>query len=319
VRNLALLAALVVLLSLAIGPFTQQAIKNVSCEKPVLVHVAGASDFSPSSAQIPIARQVLSTAATRYGAGLFSIDSDVKGAIINGLADPSGNLSAVSAVCNSGNCTFSEYSSSGMCRSCSDVTSLVSEITLSVDSSDSSMIASNLTLPNGLSIGNSTSEGPIIWLNISSDRSLAWAKISDPAMLAGLPASIYNFTLLQITDANCTIKVNETTSDENTTRYIYDCPQHGKNFTSGWKNYGFQATACTLFPCIKNYRASVTNGVLDEHVVSETPLLPDLNQKPAVFYDQVGFNTPCVIDGQQYDLSNVSKVPSQNHNFNTTL
>jgi hypothetical protein len=138
-------------------------------------------------------------------------------------------------------------------------------------------------------------------------------------MLAGLPASIYNFTLFQITDANCTIKVNETTSDENTTRYIYDCPQHGKNFTSGWKNYGFQATACTLFPCVKNYRARVTNGILDEQVVSETPLLPDLNQEPTAFYDQTGFNTPCVIDGQQYDLSNVSKVPTQNRNFNTTL
>jgi len=89
-----------VLCSLAIGPFTQQAIKNVSCEKPVL---AGSLETSHATARIPIARMVLSTSATRYGAGLWSIDSDVKGAIVSGLADPSGNLSAVSTVCGSGN------------------------------------------------------------------------------------------------------------------------------------------------------------------------------------------------------------------------
>jgi hypothetical protein len=80
-----------------------------------------------------------------------------------------------------------------------------------------------------------------------------------------------------------------------------------------------QATTCALYPCVKNYRSTVNNGVLDETVNSETPLLPDLNEYPATFYDQTGFNTPCIIDGQQYDLSNVSKVPGQIHDLNTTL
>ena len=121
-----------------------------------------------------------------------------------------------------------------------------------------------------------------------------------------------------MTDANCSITINST-NQFNETFYNYDCPQHGKNFTSGWKNYGFQATTCALFPCVKNYRSSVINGVLDEVVVSEIPLLPDFNEGAELFYDQTGFNTPCVVNEQQYDLSNISKVPSQHIDSNITL
>lgn len=245
------------------------------------------------------------------------MSADVKGAIVNGLSDPSGNLSAVSAVCGSGNCTFPEYSSAGMCSKCADVTSLITEVLFNNSNFDSSVLSSNLTLPNGLSIGNGPSDVPDLWLNISTDRSLEWAQISDPAILTGLPASIYNFTLLQITDANCSITINST-NQFGTVSYNYDCPQHGKNFSSGWKNYGFQATSCALFPCAKTYHSKAINGVLDEELSGEIPLLRDPSQTATAFPDQVGFHSPCVVDGQRYDLSNVSQVPSQHHNFNTT-
>lgn len=289
----------------------------MSCEKDLPTDLPGTSTSSRSTAQIPIAHQVLGSSATRYGAGLFSMSADVKGAIVNGLSDPSGNLSAVSAVCGSGNCTFPEYSSAGMCSKCVDVTSLITEVLFNNSNFDTSVLSSNLTLPNGLSIGNGPSDVPNLWLNISTDISLEWAQISDPAMLTGLPASIYNFTLLQITDANCSITINST-NQFGTVSYNYDCPQHGQNFSSGWKNYGFQATSCALFPCAKTYHSKVTNGVLVEQLSSYTPLAVDPIQAAAALPDHVAFNSPCVVDGQRYDLANVSKVSSQHHNFNTT-
>lgn len=197
------------------------------CNKLVLAGTLGSSN---AVAQIPIAPQVPQTAAIRYGARLFSKNADVKGAIINGQTDQTGNLSAVSAVCGSGNYTFTEYASSGMCQSCLDVTSLISELVYNPSSggSKSSKLYSNLTLPSGLSICNGPSYQPNIWLNISSDPSVAWAKITDPIMLAGLPASIYNFTLLQITDMNCTITVDSTMSNSEETFYNYHCPQQSQ-------------------------------------------------------------------------------------------
>ncbi|TID14532.1 hypothetical protein E2P81_ATG08484 [Venturia nashicola] len=315
--NLALLGALIVVLSLAIGPFTQQAIKNVSCETDLPFDKSGNSNTSRSTAKIPIAHQVLGSSATRYGAGLWSMASDVKGAIVNGLSDPTGNLSAVSAVCGTGNCTFPDYSSAGMCSKCIDVTSLITEVLFNQTNSHSSVPFSNLTLPNGLSIGNSPSDQPSQWLNISTDSNLEWAQISDSAMLAGLSASIYNFTLLQITDANCSITVNST-NKFGTVSYNYDCPQHGKNFSPGWRNYGFLATSCAIFPCAKTYHSNVTNGVLDEQVLAEVPLLEDLSQPASAVPDQVAFKSPCVVEGQSYDLSNISKVPSLHRSFNTT-
>lgn len=305
------------MLSLAIGPFTQQAIKNVPCEKDVPIDIPETSSSSRPSAQIPVAHQVLGISATRYGAGLFSMSADVKGAIVNGLSDPNGNLSAVSASCGSGNCTFPEYSSAGVCSKCADVTSLITEVLFNQTNSGSPVLYSNLTLPNGLSIGGSPSDQPSQWLNISTDRSLGWAQISDSAMLAGLSASIYNFTLLQITDANCSITINST-NQFGTVYYNYDCPQHGKTFSPGWKNYGFLATSCALYPCAKTYHSKVTNGILDEQVSAETPLVKDTSKAASALPDQVGFNSPCVVDGRYYDLANISKVPSQHRSFNTT-
>ncbi|KAE9961664.1 hypothetical protein BLS_001549, partial [Venturia inaequalis] len=315
--NLALLGALIFVLSLAIGPFTQQAIKDVSCEKDLLIDELGTSNSSRSTAHIPIAHQVLGSSATRYGAGLWSMTADVKGAIVNGLSNPTGDFSAVTPLCGTGNCTFHEYSSAGMCSKCTDVTSLITEVLFNQTDSDSSVPFSNLTLPNGLSIGNMTSDQPSQWLNISTDTDLEWAQILDPSMLTALSASIYNFTLLQITYANCTITINST-NEYGAASYNYDCPQRGKRFSSGWKNYGFLATSCALFPCVKTYHSDVTNGILDERVLDELPLLQDPSQPASDTPDQVAFNSPCLVDGQRYDLTNISKVPSQHRSFNTT-
>lgn len=243
--------------------------------------------------------------------------ADVKGAIVNGLSNPTGDFSAVTPLCGTGNCTFHEYSSAGMCSKCTDVTSLITEVLFNQTDSDSSVPFSNLTLPNGLSIGNMTSDQPSQWLNISTDTDLEWAQILDPAMLTALSASIYNFTLLQITYANCTITINST-NEYGAASYNYNCPQRGKRFSSGWKNYAFLATSCALFPCVKTYHSDVTNGILDERVLNELPLLQDPSQPASDTPDQVAFNSPCLVDGQRYDLTNISKVPSQHRSFNTT-
>ncbi|QDS74890.1 hypothetical protein FKW77_003680 [Venturia effusa] len=313
-EDLALLGLTVVVLSLAVGPFTQQAIKNVSCEKDLSTDASSTSTSSLSTAHMPIARRITRDFVTRYAPGQFSMSVDVKGAIVNGLSDPDGNLSAVSAICGSGNCTFPEYSSAGICSKCADVISLISEVVFNDSRSETS---SKLILPNGLSIGHAPSDEPSVWLSIASDQNLEWAQISDPVMLAGRPASIHNVTLFQITDANCSITLNST-NKFGTVTYNYDCPQHGKNFSSGWEHYGFQATSCALFPCVKTYHSKVINGAFDEEVDALIPMWSDPSQAAAVLPDQVAFNSPCIVDGKRYDLANISALPTLHRNFNTT-
>ena len=118
---LALLSAVVIILPLAVGPFTQQAIKTVPCQGKV----AGAN------ASVPVAHYVPGTSSYyRIAAGTWDLDVAMKGTMTNGLTNPIGSDTAIHATCQMGNCTFPSqdgitHSSIGMCSACVETTSLV--------------------------------------------------------------------------------------------------------------------------------------------------------------------------------------------------
>lgn len=124
---IAVLSCLIVIFSLAIGPFTQQAIKTTPC--PQTRRDVAASIPVAHYMDYPGANQALYS----NGPGAWGLPVDLKGAMINGLVNPSGNESSVSATCLTGNCTFQpiggdaraddtnvsySYSSIGLCSSC---------------------------------------------------------------------------------------------------------------------------------------------------------------------------------------------------------
>lgn len=186
---LAVVAAIVTILSLAIGPFTQQAIRSVTC--PQLVTDANAS--------IPIAHFVPGPALYyRIGAGEWEVDTDMKGAMVQGLTNPTGNDSAIVASCPTGNCTFpasSEnitHSSIGMCSACMDTTQFVT--------ANTSNTVTNYTLPNNLWLSPFPGEA---YLNVKIDYNLTWASSAFPDGFGELASdALTNFTILTFTQSS---------------------------------------------------------------------------------------------------------------------
>lgn len=90
---------LVIIFSVGIGPFTQQAVKTVPC------NVA----FTATSSSIQVANTNLFVNYSRTKPGYYDLDLESKAAILQSLANPSGNRSSLTADCSTGNCTFPSY------------------------------------------------------------------------------------------------------------------------------------------------------------------------------------------------------------------
>ncbi|KAI1078194.1 hypothetical protein F5B20DRAFT_592082 [Whalleya microplaca] len=278
---LGVLGALVAILSLGMGPFTQQAVKTVPCVYP----------REEIKASLPLAHFVPgSSSFYRIGAGLYEAQVDMKGAMINGIVNPTGNDSAIVATCPTGNCTFPSYSSIGMCSSCIDTTSLVS-----VSGSDEQR---NLTLPNQLWVSPSSDRA---YLNVAADNMSYASSLFSPEFAAVSNAALANITVLALTNTSCTNNMG-----------TLKCP-----VTSSYGGEtGYVATSCSLYPCLKNYEARLENGFLAETVISTEPAPLNLVEagtdvttlNPLANY--TALKTPCLLDGEWYDLSNFQDVPT---------
>ncbi|KAF2133089.1 hypothetical protein P153DRAFT_271492, partial [Dothidotthia symphoricarpi CBS 119687] len=75
-----LLGCVIIILSVGIGPFTQQALKSIPCNLPLV----------QSNSSIQIAHVINNTHIRRLGPGDYELDSDTKAAIVAGLANPTG-------------------------------------------------------------------------------------------------------------------------------------------------------------------------------------------------------------------------------------
>jgi hypothetical protein len=286
-------AALVTILSFAVGPFIQQAIKTASCPQ-ILDSV---------NATLPVANYVPgSSSYYRIAAGLWEVTVDMKGAMIQGLTNPKGNDSAIQAVCPSGNCTFPDYgtgithSSIGMCSKCIDTTSLVSPPSR----------GGNLTLPDKDLFINAGSDQP--WLNVQWSN-LSWAQSlfnTVDGFTAAANAALMNVSVMALTMSSCS----------NATGTVV-CPQNSTdNAASSYGGpTGYVATSCALYPCLKNYRGIVTGGVLNETVVSTVPAPMNYFETDqalsSILFNFTALKSPCILDnsGTWYTEANVSSAP----------
>ncbi|KAJ0156423.1 hypothetical protein CTA2_12779 [Colletotrichum tanaceti] len=165
----ALVAAVVLLASFLVGPFTQQASQTVDCSFPV-PNVLNAS--IPFAHHVP--RKPLNT---HRNAGPLAVEPDVVIAVLSGVTAAGGVENQVSASCTTGHCTFSigdppeqdvalniststTHSTVGMCSKCTDVASLISR-----------METGDPILPNGFNLSNEVkgAEGHSALMDTASD------------------------------------------------------------------------------------------------------------------------------------------------------
>lgn len=294
-----LAGSLVVIVSLAMGPFAQQAIKTIDCEQyvpdanasvPVAHHVAGGDEFY------------------RLGAGIWLVTVDLQGALVNALVNPGGNDSTVAPTCQTGNCTFSSdstnitYSSIGLCSLSIDTTSFVSKVR--VNNNDTISPRFNYTLPNGLHIIIDLSHSQRTqFMHVGKDdNDITWATSAFSDDFRDLaPLSIYKFTVLEFTKASC---ANATS-----------CPHNVKPALERLGVWDYISVTSILYPCMRNYHAKVEKGTFQETVISTVPARENwpelrLTDASAPNVNYTALKTPCVIDDKEYSIqNNFSDVP----------
>lgn len=285
-------AALVTIASLAVGPFTQQALKTSTC--PTLAPNA--------RAEIPVANYVPGRSSYyRIGAGSFQVETDMKGAMLSGLTNPDGKDNEVQVSCASSNCTWEDYgtgathASIGLCSACINTTQYVSAPNM----------GDNLTLPDYESFINyrsGGSGGQYMWVGYSN---LTWASGSfseDFALAASV--AISNFSMLVATTSPCTRRKDSG---------FYDCPHkvtHDNDET--YEGQGdYIATSCALYPCMKEYRGTYIGGKYTEEIVRTQPALPNEQETTNSYSytsNYTAIRSPCILDDGDYfnDTSNTT-------------
>ncbi|KAI0435838.1 hypothetical protein F4803DRAFT_276716 [Xylaria telfairii] len=112
-------AALLTVLTIAIDPFAQQIVLYVDCSRASFNEhslVARTNNYYAQGGHI--------------GAGETDIDAPMAVAINTGMVNPPEHIQSLIATdCKSGNCTFGDFASIGVCRSCEDITSELRDIT----------------------------------------------------------------------------------------------------------------------------------------------------------------------------------------------
>lgn len=261
-----LLAVIVMFVSLGTGSFVQQAIQTQSCQFPV----------DSANASLPISRNL--TAGKGSGNSLFGpLDvPNVLAALSSALAPDNEEIGfPISVWCPTGNCTFQNpigglYSTLGVCSSCADTSSLITstgwilteEEGIKSNDPQSSYDAvtpnrayftANHTLPNGMSVrasyDNFTSyQSTEALVSASSELGLDWTgDLVGPEMKALSQWAFVNVTIL-------------------TSNWLPT--------SSGYCDY--VAATCTLYPCLRSYKSSVTSGKLDEVLVNTVPAVPNV-------------------------------------------
>ncbi|KAK0648281.1 hypothetical protein B0T16DRAFT_455765 [Cercophora newfieldiana] len=291
------LAAITTIVLLAIGPFTQQAVKTTLCRRVVDTALG-------DQAQIPIAAKLpRSEFRLGYNTGVKSKSPAALNAVRAGLMAPSAVSSdALPSNCPTGNCTFPAFkgvthSSLGLCSSCEDLTPAVTQLPIYCPSNGTNgrkdwtgcrflfapAHAANTTVEIGHTPFKITSSFPM-------DGFLTGAYINN------VPFDWINVTILTRSSAGCLGDRGEG-GCPNTPKYPnLTALQNAENY-----NFTMIGAKCSLFPCIKHYHGEIRSSRLVERVVSTSKLAP--NYTGQIIQTLAAVADPCLIDGTWYDSS----------------
>ncbi|KAK7217426.1 hypothetical protein V2G26_005429 [Clonostachys chloroleuca] len=240
---------LIMVLSLGIGPFTQQA----SSTQPCVKNVTGAS------ATIPYSWGGFNRFRTGNHAGSYwRVDPEYTEVI----ARASINISSASSAsllqgCTTGNCSFPAVrgdialSTLGICSRCLDTTSYA------ISRGDRAMLLPEEARSLSVGFTSNTTQS-------TSSEDLEWARADfDDDLRDVFGASIANYTFLGLTSDGCQY--------ENRTAEVKNCarpPAIGEHSILGFNVY---SSACTFCFCMRHHKVNVKSGLLTETLITDSP------------------------------------------------
>lgn len=248
------LGAGLILLTLAVDPFTQQLVRYYDCKQ----------NSTRSIATLPRTTMFSEAGAHTY-AGIWPPETTVLGYIDQGLYNPADIKTPFT--CDTGNCTFdSLYSTLGFCATCEDMSSqmIIKNVTVPYDflnatsnaTETDEMIWVNTTLPSGSYAATGSTSGSETWFTLNQTED-GWIDIIQASKaFPGAPEDWYWDHFYA------------TTMRPSATMGSNGCATAYENNTWGCNGFGGAGAArCKFNPCVKTYRANIEQGQLSESVV----------------------------------------------------
>ncbi|MCJ1470976.1 hypothetical protein MMC07_009624 [Pseudocyphellaria aurata] len=249
-HSLAVFGALITIIALAIGPFSQQVLQYDECLQPIpdgIAYIRKANSYTK--------------AGSRLSGDSVGLDNTMAAALYVGLIQPPANAtSSIPFECSTGNCTIPEdqganYSSLAMCSNCTDISATISR---NITQINKQFVA--YSLPSGPKIGwaNNLSSSDLHWMSSAAYSNLNTTRNRD--YISAFDALMY--------------RTNWTTCPD-----ILDRDQESDiDPECGYEPF---AVSCSIYPCRKTYTAHVTNSVLYEKLLSTTRI-PMASASPQV-------------------------------------
>lgn len=249
--HLVSLGAIVTIVSTASDPFIQQVVRYRSCARAYENGVANISRIN----------QYRDYTSVRDGSELETLGLDMQAALYKGVYD---SFEPVQATCSTGNCTFPDYRTVGMCSACEDISSQIDIL------QEEMCVDYIIRLPSGLNLTHEV--GQVV--NLGPDNPTA-----------GIDAQFPYATNIMYWDESVDAAYP---SVDNATA------------CSKWIKASAVALNCTLFPCVRTYSTNVTSGQTSEILLSTTNMA-SLDIEWADAYSDVPM--PCLINGSYYTES----------------
>jgi hypothetical protein len=270
-QHIACLGAAITVLALGSGPFIQQVVMYDPCPQ-----VAAGLQASISRTNN------YTTHGFHTGVGESSLDPPMQAAIYEGAYH---SYSPVAPFCPTGNCTFPDYRTVGMCNVCEDISDTIIRSCITLPS----WTLCNFTLPSGLTLDQSHSgdERMIMSTNITASV-LAVSQI---------------MTYTQIFEYNQTSLFNVT---------------HGTLVGNNDLPTNIIAIQCSLFPCVRTYAVEVVQNQNNEVLLDTSKMiwqtdvdLSMIETTEQLVHDanspHIGAPMPCLLDGNYYEASSFTE------------
>ncbi|KAI3337554.1 hypothetical protein HD806DRAFT_43371 [Xylariaceae sp. AK1471] len=258
-QPLSALGAAIIIVCIAVDPFTQQLVSTVDCNlfvEDMRATISRTNFFNgPESRFAPRYRQIVpAVLRSEVISGLYAEDHP-----------PSFD-------CFTGNCTFEEkYASVGFCSSCREITDQIKE--------------SVLCYGNGhFTYGEDCHPNPFVnhTFSIDDNLSLNWTFINGDR---GPPYTIFTTQVDTLHKVSFNGTVYETGRDIRmllakpravfgddivTNEPLTECDNHPDN--TSWACTGRGAAICQVQPCVREYKGSIQNGKLVEDIVDQSDI-----------------------------------------------
>lgn len=273
-QPLTALGCMIMVLVVTVDPFVQQLVRPVDCSVEV-------SDGN-AIATLPRANvfdglgyngDANITDPTRSKYDLEMTEKDIESVLHSAISSPG---QGPPRQCSTGNCTFTgTYGTIGICSSCQDASADVT-ITATCSDPDSSYAShhpttgadcpanSGFTLDSNFTAGESIDLGIRVKLDSQGGFNLPGVAASGSELTPEVDSNVGNllFGFLIGALAGTDGRIDWTTSDNST------C--NSRESEGSWSCQGYGAATCSLRPCIQIYNASISAGILEEHLVESS-------------------------------------------------